>query len=227
VSRIFDVREELPRLAEDFSHHWPKVSVTLHWNGPPIPTWVHPLEIILADAHYHLRRDNAPEIAGRQGADGILYHRMYTQSGDRYDVRDPEDALWHCGNEWGNQSSWAWQLMIGTGQRPSAPMLAAVARDLAELDFPRVYPHGAWSRTECPGDDITDWIAREGWKEELHVDQPTQAAIREACAKIVELSNALIAFLKTSLPIWLDRMAEGRDVGTGARASDQRDPTIR
>lgn len=172
---VVDVRDQLLRADFSYGKRGPNTSITLHWNGGPIAPTVNPVEMLKADAIFHVRT---------RGWDGISYHRAYWRDGTCYITRDWDDTLAASGDGMGNADSSHWQLMIGTGQSPTPQMWAAVARDLrAELAAAplEVYPHRYWSPTTCPGDELTEWIDRRGWLgEEVDVTPAEAQAIAEA-----------------------------------------------
>lgn len=149
---VVDLRDELPRAdwSEGVS---PKSSITVHWNGTPLPDDVSDLDVIFGDANYHVSKDWSPA-PGIQGGDGIMYHRLYGRDGTVYLTRDPGDVLWHSGSTIGNLTSEAWQVMVGEGESCTPAQLAALRRDLA-ADGRAVFPHQFWSATQCPGPELT------------------------------------------------------------------------
>lgn len=163
---VVDLRAELPR-ADWNNGQATKTSVTVHWNGTPVPEDVADIDVIFGDAYYHLTKDWS-DAAGVQPGDGIMYHRLYGRDGTVYLTRDPDDILWHCGNAVGNARSSAWQVMAGTGQFATAAQLAALHRDLALQPLP-VNGHRDWSQTACPGDQLYAFIHDE----EVEMDRDT------------------------------------------------------
>lgn len=186
---IVDVRDELP-LAEPedrIGYYGPKTSVTVHWNGPPVPRDVDPLDVILGDAHYHISKDWSPE-PGVQGGDGIMYHFLVAPDGRVFKTRDDDAVLYHCGSAIGNERSYAVQVMVGGDESgatdPSTPItaeqLSALSQLIAFLGLDQVKPHRAWSSTTCPGNELADWVLRHAWEEVLDMDEATlRKIIRE------------------------------------------------
>lgn len=175
---VVDLRDELPRAdwSEGVS---PKSSITVHWNGTPLPDDVSDLDVIFGDAHYHVSKDWSPA-PGIQGGDGIMYHRLYGRDGTVYLTRDPGDVLWHSGSTIGNLTSEAWQVMVGEGEACTPAQLAALRRDLAADGRP-VFPHSHWSATQCPGDELRAFIS-----EEYVTEDRVKQLIQEAVADTVQ-----------------------------------------
>lgn len=172
---VLDVRDKLLRADFSYGKRGPNTSITFHWNGGPVAADADPLEILKADARFHVQT---------RGWDGISYHRAYWRDGTCYITRDWDDTLAASGDGMGNADSSHWQLMVGTGQSPTPEMLAAVARDLrAELEVAPldVFPHRYWSSTTCPGDELTEWVDRRAWtlKEGEMTREEQKALVRE------------------------------------------------
>lgn len=160
----------------------PKYSVTVHWNGTPLPDGVNDEDVIWGDANYHISKDWSPE-PGIQGGDGIMYHRLYGRDGTVYLTRDPSDILWHCGDTFGNWHSEAWQVMVGAGETCTPEQLAALKRDLQAEERP-LFPHRHWSPTQCPGDELVGVLAN--LTEEDVTEDRVKQLIQEAVATTIQ-----------------------------------------
>jgi hypothetical protein len=151
---IIDVRTQLPFLGNIYGTFMPKDSLTFHWNGGPVPESADPVQFLKGDANFHIGK----------GWGGISYHAAIWRDGTLYITRDEGAVLAACGNAVGNQRSRHVQVMIGTGQSPTAAQWERMA-ELARAET-NVHPHGPfWSATACPGDEIRAWIAAKGWDE--------------------------------------------------------------
>jgi len=166
-----DVRAELPLASWEIGRYGPKTSITVHWNGPPIPAWVHPLDVILGDAWYHISKDWSDAV-GVQGGDGIMYHWLIAPDGTIYKTRDDDATLYHCGNEIGNERSYAVQVMVGGDSTGVGdPCTPAQLNALTDLQLDEVKPHRIWSGTTCPGLELTNWVANRSWEMALTDDE--------------------------------------------------------
>lgn len=168
--QIIDVRDQLPLVLDGELGRAAKSSITVHWNGPPIPAGEDPWLVILSDAWYHTSKDWSPE-PGIQGGDGIMYHFLIAPDGRCFKTRDDDAVLWHCGSAIGNVFSYAVQVMVGgegdgTGDPVTAAQYATLTQLIAELSLDDVKPHKIWSGTACPGLELTDWVSRQAWKED-------------------------------------------------------------
>ncbi|HEV8654480.1 MAG TPA: peptidoglycan recognition family protein [Candidatus Limnocylindria bacterium] len=168
--QIIDVRDKLPLVLDAEVGRAAKSSITVHWNGPPIPSGEDPWLIILSDAWYHTSKDWSPE-PGIQGGDGIMYHFLIAPDGRCFKTRDDDAVLWHCGSAIGNTFSYALQVMVGgegdgTGDPVTADQYATLTQLIALLGLDDVKPHKIWSGTACPGLELTDWVNHQAWKEE-------------------------------------------------------------
>jgi len=218
VARI-DMRATLPRADWDIGHLGPKTSVTVHWNGPPVPTNLTPRAMVEADARFHISKDWSPE-PGVQGGDGIMYHRLYAPNGDVFLTREDDAVLWACGNAEGNRTSLHVQVMIGEGQHPSAAALWSLGRDLRALALP-VRPHRFWSLTQCPGDELAAWVAQEPWKEAdvgLTEEQIREIAKDEARAVILNEPHLITTAIGKDYGPKLEAELRARDERTLAAA---------
>lgn len=161
--QIEDVRDQLPLKNWEAGRWGPKTSITVHWNGGPVPA-IDPLDMIKADAAYQMR----PGWSGTaDGADGVLYHWFIAPDGKVFKTRDDDAVLWHCADPVGNERSYAVQVMIGSGQLASSAQLSALTELILFLGLDQVKPHRIWSQTACPGDELTAWVANRSWEGEV------------------------------------------------------------
>jgi hypothetical protein len=209
---LLDVRAELPRTDWEIGRSGPKTSATIHWNGPRIPADVDPLDIILGDAHYHVSKDWSPE-PGIQGADGIQYHELIAPDGTAYVTRDPDAALWHCGDPVGNETSYAIQVMVGgeddgSGDPVTPAQYATLRARIHALGLTDVRPHRSWSQTTCPGNELATWVYAEGWQVEDDLDRTTfNAWFREQ--QVAEITPTLESMKKAYDPLVAQARANG------------------
>jgi len=208
--QIIDMRDQLPLVPAEEVGRAAKSSITVHWNGPPIPPGEDPLDVIKSDAWFHTSKDWSPE-PGIQGGDGIMYHFLVAPDGRCFKTRDDDAVLWHCGSQIGNWFSYAVQVMVGgngdgTGDPVTSQQYAALTQLIAHLALDDVKPHKIWSGTACPGIELTAWINRQGWKEEdmnakevlalieetyglTNTTQAIKDVLKEQNAAIVKLAN--------------------------------------
>lgn len=205
---IEDVRDELP-IAEPqdrIGYFKPKTSVTIHWNGPPIPRDVHPLEVILGDAHFHISKDWSPA-PGIQGGDGIMYHFLVAPDGTVYKTRDDDAVLYACGNAIGNERSYHVQVMVGGDGSgvtdPNTPITpqqyASLAALVGFLGLDQVKPHRAWSPTTCPGNDLTNWVLRHSWEDDMPDEQTIREWAKEETRAVLSNEAWLTDAIKTAV----------------------------
>ena len=127
--------------------------VTVHWNGPSVKGYRTDLQLLIADANYHVNT---------KGWDGIAYHYAVGRDGHLYQTRDHEARLNHAGVPQGNQESLSVFVCIGEGDVPPPVQLIGLERLLEYLEIkPRyVLGHREWPRnTSCPGAQLTRWLA--------------------------------------------------------------------
>jgi hypothetical protein len=148
---VIDLRGTLPRRDWSIGTYAPKTSVTVHWNGPPVDYEANPVQVAIADAQFHISK-NWGSAADPAYGDGIMYHRLYAPDGQVFQTRDDDAVLWHCGSA-GNATSWAWQVMTGTGQTATTAQLESLKRGLLAVGLER-RGHRDWSPTQCPGDQL-------------------------------------------------------------------------
>lgn len=157
-----DIRGTLPRANWSIGSEPRKTGVTLHYNGPPVPThhqrgdgWIKHFHNI---ALYHRDATNQWK---KWKADGICYHYAVLPDGTVFQMRDRDAILWHCGHQVGNAHSIAIHLPIGGNQQPTEAQWAATAAlcddlleryDLAGREL--VKGHQEWSTSACPGPHI-------------------------------------------------------------------------
>jgi len=183
---VVDLIDKLPRADWSIGTSQ-KTGVTVHWNGTKVPDDVGDMDVIFGDAYYHM----SPTWPGRPGgADGIMYHRLYGRDGTVYLTRKPSDKLWHCGNDYGNTTTEAWQVMSGVGQAGTPAQLEALRRDL-RADGRPVFPHRYWSATQCPGDVLADIVAT--LKEKDLTDTEALAAVERALRAVLDDQSFTLA----------------------------------
>ena len=159
---LIDIRHEIPRADWSIGFASPKTSVTVHWNGGAVDENADPFEVIRADAQFHINK-NWGDSAHPAYGDGLMYHRMYARDGRVFQTRDDDAVLYHCGAS-GNSTSFAWQVMTGSGQNATPAQMASLRRDLAAMGLP-AKGHRDWSPTQCPGDEIYALVYSD-WEEE-------------------------------------------------------------
>ena len=197
---VEDLTAELPRADWSIGRST-KDSITVHWNGTPVPDDVADIDVIFGDAAYQM----SPTWPGRTGgADGIQYHRLYGRDGTVYLTRDPGDYLWHCGDPDGNRNSEAWQVMCGVGEVMTDAQRTALSRDLLADGRPR-RGHREWplAASSCPGDEIVAFIHSDMEVE----DDMTDEQFKQYLAKIDAQTDAFA--------IYIARQQRGVDVVTG------------
>lgn len=170
---ITDVRGQIPRANWEIGRFGPKTSITVHWNGPAVPTDADPLSVIKADAAFHINKD-----WGGINGDGIMYHFLIAPDGEIFQTRDEDAVLFHCGNATGNVRSYAVQVMVGEGQAVTTEQYLSLEFLILHLGLDDVKPHRAWSVTQCPGAELTNWVLRRGWEDAMTPEQ-FQALLRK------------------------------------------------
>lgn len=183
--KVIDIRDQLERAAFSYGKRGPNTMIVIHWNGGPVAAQSDPVEVLKADARFHVQT---------RGWDGISYHRAYWRDGTCYITRDWDDTLAASGDEMGNADGSHWQLMIGTGQSPTPEMLAAVARDIrAELAAAplEVKPHRDLSATACPGDELARWVKDRGWEQVPNEDAVPRAEFEAYKREVAQTFEAL------------------------------------
>jgi hypothetical protein len=180
-----DVRSQLPFEDNVFGVYANKTSLTFHWNGPPVNPGSDPMDVLKADAAFHIGK----------GWGGISYHKAISFDGTVYLTRDPEAVLAACGNAIGNARSTHVQVMIGTGQTPTIAQWFRMGELAREQHT--VYPHNFWSGTQCPGADITEWINQKGWDNDMTPEEAR--AIAEKVLADAGLDQNTIGVIKKNL----------------------------
>lgn len=147
------------RVPRSVSHNITPAGVTDHWNGDAIPgfPWDHSRcpSIWRADQAYHMDHNGWVDIAY---TGGICIHG-YIFEGRWWGARTAAN-----GTDNGNQKSYAFCYMAGTGQpfTDAAKLAFLDAHDMARSvggAGAAVWPHRFWFNTDCPGDDVAAWIA--------------------------------------------------------------------
>lgn len=131
--------------------------LTLHYNGPSVAAAGNPsgeIKQLQADARFHIDKvwgfDGATPLHGQR----IMYDLAVLSDGSVYVLGDPDDLLWHCGNQIGNARSYALHLPIGGVQDVTEPQWQAAIRIYEQLaahhgwpGMSRLVGHCEWPRT--------------------------------------------------------------------------------
>lgn len=167
ISGLVDIRSRLftnpnggPRATHPLRY---KHGLVVHYGGPPVDLNKSDLQIIRGYAHYHITKDwdeNPHNGATTQG-DGLMYHICIGRDGTKYQTRDLEDVLWHCGAWPQNRTALSVHVLIGGNQHPSEAALRSlteVANDWFASGHgdPRTqtWGHKELGQTNCPGDSL-------------------------------------------------------------------------
>ena len=197
---IVDVRDQLLRARNpdgslySYGRYGPKIGLAGHWNGGPVPRTLLPIEVLEADARFHVET---------RGWDGISYHGAIDWTGVFYLCRDDDAVLASTGSELGNEAYYQVQLMYGEGQEPT-PMMLATFAELCRKYNGIVNPHKWFSPTQCPGPFLTNWISDRKWEDIVVTDPNIIAAIYDAAG---ENTKATL--------VHLSRLQRGMDVERG------------
>lgn len=186
---IVDVRDKLLRADFTYGRFGPKAGLAVHWNGGPVPRTLLPIEVLEADAEFHVRT---------RGWDGISYHGAIDWQGVYYLCRDEDAILASTGSEIGNERFLNVQLMYGEGQEPTPMMLATLAELCRKYQI--VNPHNWFSSTECPGSFLEGWIFDRKW-EDVMADPAIVAAIYDAAAENTKATLVHLARLQRGLDV--------------------------
>jgi hypothetical protein len=155
--QIEDYRSALPIKPWQIGTRWGTRYITIHYNGPAVPSFGYPLgerSQLIADARYHMRLG---AFGVPSGADGIQYHYAVLSDGAALLLRRPEAYLWHAGNAEANRYSLAIHLPLGGLQQATARQLAGLwrlvdhLRSVYSIAAHNVKGHLEWSDTACPG----------------------------------------------------------------------------
>jgi len=209
-SGVVDVRSLLPCQGNIFGTFLPKDSLTFHWNGPALDLTADPLDLLKADAAFHIGK----------GWGGISYHKAIWTDGTLYLCRDQDAVLAACGDAVGNARSQHVQVMVGEGQTPTPAQWARMA-ELASLET-TVHSHKFWSSTSCPGSEISDWIANKRWEDDMFTDDD-RAKLNRVYAHLeayepmtwVSRLQQWLAKAFRSMPVTANADLSGPDVKTG------------
>lgn len=161
--RIIDVRDKLPTRAGGGSgqRRAQTLGQVLHYSAVDYPPNRAIMDILIAEARYHLRTvatrdDPTPPL----GEGGLAYHwTVDPVTGDLYLCRDEDAVLWHCGywGPGGNGSGLAIHVPGGANltMTPVAvqSLLWLLGRNEAKYGFGRgaLKGHLELSQTSCPG----------------------------------------------------------------------------
>lgn len=155
---VTDARAKLPtiRARRPAPRAVPVASVTLHYNGPPVPGFGSP-----AREWRHVVQVDVPNHQQRLSADSLQYHFVVLSDGAIHQTRDLELPAWHCGDAEGNRSSIAVHLPLGGTQDATPAQWAATERLffalIAEYRLAgrtAVKGHDEWKPTLCPGPQL-------------------------------------------------------------------------
>lgn len=154
ISSAFAIHDVIGMLPRDMANvPFPathlKESLTFHWEGAdkiPAMDVDATVEYLKTLAQGHINRDWG---GGQHGA-YIMYHEVIGQNGDSYICHDYEDVVWHCGNEYGNQTSRAILVLCSQATPPTQAQIMAIRKRTSDFKAP-VKGHRDWSATECPG----------------------------------------------------------------------------
>lgn len=177
IRGLIDIRNQL---ATDYSAgHGPHVQnalkdkwgLVVHYDGPPVDQTRDPVEVLTADAAYHVKKVWGYTSLGKPLlGDGIQYHLGIDQQGRKYLLRDVTRTLWHCAAWPQNATALAIHVNIGGDQRASAAALKAL-QEIADDWFAAghgsrkdLWGHEELSPTSCPGTLMHDFVYpyREG-----------------------------------------------------------------
>ena len=90
--------------------------LTLHYNGPSVAAAGSPageIKQLQFDAQFHITKNWAPQGSPPLHGQRIMYDLAVLSDGSAYALGDPDDLLWHCGNEIGNARSYALHFPVG------------------------------------------------------------------------------------------------------------------
>lgn len=173
ISGLVDVRADLPRrLAPNGPAAGPfervpigrKRGVVIHYNGPEIDQRRETLDVLRAQARYHVDRDWAISGGRPIRGDGLMYHVAIGPDGTKYWCRDLDAVLWHCGNTHWNEHALSVQVPIGGRQRATKAQLQALGEVVGDWcrqtgTMPAdVVGHSELSPTSCPGTLMQDFV---------------------------------------------------------------------
>ncbi len=218
---VVDLIDELPRADWTFGQS-SKTSVTVHWNGTPVPESVADIDIVFGDASYHMSKDWSDAVGVQQG-DGIMYHRLYGRDGTVYLTRRTADWLWHSGDPDGNRNSEAWQVMSGKGQNATPAQLESLARDLVADGRPR-RGHREWplAASSCPGDALVAFIHSDLKEDDLTPEQ--DARLKKIEMQLDGLVQQQTALARNIPTVWLARLFWAINPATGKRRGVETQP---
>lgn len=131
--------------------------VTIHYNGPSVAKIPTDLELLKADAKFHVID---------RGWDGISYHFAAGRDGTMYQMRELKARLNHSGVPFANSGATAIFVCLGEGDVPTVAQLAALQALIAHVKVPLRYVFGhqeAPRSTLCPGAWMMRWLNK--WRE--------------------------------------------------------------
>lgn len=147
-----------------------KRGIVIHYNGPEVDRSRPTLEVLKAQARYHVDRNWASAGSPPVYGDGLMYHVAVGANGTKYWCRNLDAVLWHCGNTHWNEHALSVQVPLGGGQRATGQQLQSL-REIIE-DWCRhtgttpaeVVGHCELQATSCPGTLMQDLVLpyREG-----------------------------------------------------------------
>jgi len=219
--KITDVRSQL--VHRDTAPHRPIKNIkyiVIHHNAIETKPNYNPIELYKQEAQYHYNKDWGNGVMGS----GLMYHYTIDRNGNIYFCRNLGEALWHCGNYRKNLESIAICLDGHlTNQHPSTAQLVTLAEFLRGLctqhpefpaDFKDIFGHREISATNCPGDNLIEFVKdfreSEGQVntadypqdiEETTPEKPQTPEIETPCPEIEDYSKKNNVILKKITPL--------------------------
>jgi hypothetical protein len=172
IAGLVDIRTHLARRdPADGVHAGPyerrplaeKRGIVVHYSGPPVANRADTLNVLRAEARYHVGKDWATGAAPLRG-DGLMYHVAIGADGTAYLCRDLEAVLWHCGAWPQNALALSLHLPLGGEQRATEAQLATLRRacddwrSATATPLGEVWGHQELSPTACPGTLMRDFV---------------------------------------------------------------------
>jgi hypothetical protein len=130
--------------------------LTLHYNGPKVAAAGDPareIKQLQIDARVHIDKDWANNPAAPVHGRRIMYDLAVLSDGSAYVLGDPDDLLFHCGNQIGNARSYALHVPVGGAQDVTERQWQTVIRIYEQLAAHHGWPgvsrfvgHREWPR---------------------------------------------------------------------------------
>lgn len=228
-----DIRSKLPRASWEIGRRSSTTSITVHYNGPAVPSSHQSGDGLLSQLKTDCAWQMQPGWGGStNGADGLMYHLVIASDGIVYQARDLDALLWHCGHADGNTNGLAVHLPIGDSQMPSDVQWQATLKTIETLrrafvlSVPRILGHIEWKHaTQCPGPNIMQRLVayRQGQSgivtptggmglvryQVVNLAPGDTLNIREGRGTNYPIALGGIAKLKTGQVIWVDDVTAG------------------